>query len=179
MSPKTGRLARLAILGTTLALALALAQPGVRAARAGGCEPVSWQDWHLAMRRQCLTPGYVCQNMTTPGMLADPDVAAGYRQALSRGVDGYDALAEVVGQMRETFGGGCRAARPARETGRRGRAAPAGHAGRRRAPWAPGRPAGTPAGPPAGHLRPAARRDAVAWARAPGGHPGADRRERW
>jgi hypothetical protein len=151
MSPKTGRLARLAILGTTLALALALAQPGVRAARAGGCEPVSWQDWHLAMRRQCLTPGYVCQNMTTPGMLADPDVAAGYRQALSRGVDGYDALAEVVGQMRETFG--CDPEADA------GRLVPRARPGAGAAPLPPGMPdddvhrglRGAPPGLPPGH----------------------------
>jgi len=104
MATPSVRLARFSLIGLTVAFASALAVPAVRTFGLGDCEPANWMDWHLAMRRQCLAQDYVCANMTTPKMLADPDVAASYRQALSRGRDHYGSLAAVVGQMRESYG---------------------------------------------------------------------------
>jgi hypothetical protein len=80
----------------------AAAEPALR--RVDGCQPRSWADWHLAMRRQCLSQEYVCRNMTTAQMLADPDVAAEYRSGLAGGRDASLELAELVGGMRRSYG---------------------------------------------------------------------------
>jgi hypothetical protein len=107
MATPSVRLARFTFFGLVLAFAAAVAVPAARTVRAlarGDCEPDSWMDWHLAMRRQCLAPEYVCTHMTTPGMLGDPEIAEGYRRGLARGVDAYGALAEMVGQMRDEYG---------------------------------------------------------------------------
>jgi hypothetical protein len=77
-----------------------------------GCEPVSWADWHLAMRQQCLTPAYVCENMTEARLLEDPELREAYRRAFEAGqpspLAGLEAL---VSQMRSSFG--CEGARAA------------------------------------------------------------------
>ena len=88
----------LAVVGTAVA-------PALRSAWASGCEPKGWIDWHLAMRRQCLEPRYVCRHMTSAELLRDPDIAAAYRQGLATGqpepVPGLDAM---VGRMRARYG---------------------------------------------------------------------------
>jgi hypothetical protein len=107
-SPETsgrhpGRATRLGLLALSVA-AVAAAVPAWRSVRADGCEPRSWVDWHVAVRRQCLSPDYVCRNMTSAHMLSDPEVAAGYRSALAAGRDASLDLSEMVGRMRESFG---------------------------------------------------------------------------
>ena len=85
------------------ALALAgprIAQPLLRYLRADRCEPVNIMEWHVAMRQRCLKPSYVCEHMTTPKMLEDPDVA----RSFSRGADAESPLTEMVGRMRHAFG---------------------------------------------------------------------------
>ncbi len=104
MGTTLGRLARLALAGSVLSLAAVAAPPAARALFATGCRPHNWVDWHVAMRRECLSPAYVCRNMTTAKMLDDPAVAAGYREALQAGHDAWPALADVVGQMRQRYG---------------------------------------------------------------------------
>jgi hypothetical protein len=83
----------------------AVALPIYRGTQQRGCQPENWIDWHLAMRQQCLTPQYVCDNMTTAKMLRDPDLAAAYRQGIAAGVaDPVPMLAEMVGRMRRSYG---------------------------------------------------------------------------
>lgn len=102
------RKARVAIFGLllfALGAGTALASPLYRGWRSGGCEPRNWIDWHLAMRRQCLAPSYVCENMTTARMLEDPEIAAAYRGALASGsTNPVPGLAEMVGRMRRSYG---------------------------------------------------------------------------
>jgi hypothetical protein len=87
----------LALLGT----APVVARPLLRHLQADRCEPTNWMEWHLAMRRQCLTPSYVCEHMTTPGMLQDPDVA----QSFGGSADAEPSrLSEMVGRMRSAYG---------------------------------------------------------------------------
>jgi len=125
MGTKLGRLARLALAGSLLLLLAASAGPAARALLSGGCRPQNWVDWHVAMRRQCLSPAYVCRNMTTAKMLDDPSVSAGYREALEAGQDALPALSDLVGRLRETYG-----CEPERAAGPRGAPAsrlPPGH----------------------------------------------------
>lgn len=71
----------------------------------GGCEPQSWADWHLAMKQECLTPAYVCENMTPAKLLDDPQLREAFRRSFEAGepspLRGLEAL---VGQMRAEFG---------------------------------------------------------------------------
>jgi hypothetical protein len=99
------RAARLVLLGLVLGAGTALATPVYRGWRSSGCEPRNWIDWHLAMRRQCLTRAYVCENMTSAKMLDDPEIAAAYRAALAAGSrDPVPGLEEMVGRMRLSYG---------------------------------------------------------------------------
>lgn len=70
--------------------------------RAAGCQPTSWVEWHVAMRRQCLLPSYVCRHMTTSELLRDPDVA----RSVGEGTDeaGVAHLSALVGHMRSAYG---------------------------------------------------------------------------
>ena len=87
-----------ALLATLLAAAPVVARPFLRRLQADRCEPTNWVEWHLAMRRQCLTPSYVCEHMTTPGMMEDPEVARSFAEAEP------SRLAEMVGRMRSAYG---------------------------------------------------------------------------
>lgn len=86
--------------------AVAVAWPGVSAWRAQlACEPKGWIDWHLAMQRACLTPEYVCRNMTSSKLLEDPVVAGELRRALEAGdVTALGALDSLVAGMRAEYG---------------------------------------------------------------------------
>ena len=94
------RVAAGAALLALLAAAPVLARPLLHRLRGERCEPTSWVEWHLAMRRQCLTPSYVCEHMTTPGMMRDPDVA----RAFDSSEGDPSRLAELVGRMRSAYG---------------------------------------------------------------------------
>ncbi len=88
--------------GLVVLLALALAAPVVarpllRHLRSASCQPSNWVEWHSAMRSQCLEPSYVCDNMTTPKMLQDPEVAQSFPDDTGR-------LGELVGRMRQAYG---------------------------------------------------------------------------
>ncbi len=99
------RLARAGLLALAVLVPAAVAFPAYRSLRSRGCEPESWVDWHLAMRQQCLTPQYVCRNMTTAKMLRDPELAAAYRQGLADGIsDPVPMLSEMVDRMRRSYG---------------------------------------------------------------------------
>ncbi len=99
------RAARIGLLALVLGAGTVLASSVYRGWRSSACEPRNWIDWHLAMRRQCLTQSYVCENMTTAKMLDDPDVAAAYRAALAAGaLEPMPGLAEMVGRMRLSYG---------------------------------------------------------------------------
>jgi hypothetical protein len=108
-----------------LAAAAAIAWPAVGDWRArAGCEPQGWIDWHVAMQRSCLTPEYVCRNMTSSKLLEDPEVADELRRALEAGdTAAMGALESLVDGMRAEYGcaGGTRG--PARN----GRRLPPGH----------------------------------------------------
>ena len=97
-----GRLVASAVLLVALlAAAPVVARPLLRHLRSDRCQPTNWMEWHLAMRQQCLTPSYVCEHMTTPGMLQDPDVA----RSFSAGAEGGPSrLSDLVGQMRSAYG---------------------------------------------------------------------------
>jgi len=98
------RAARIGLLALVLGAGTALAAPAWRGWRSS-CEPRNWIDWHLAMRRQCLTQAYVCENMTTARMLDDPEIAADYRAALAAGSrDPVSGLDEMVDRMRRSYG---------------------------------------------------------------------------
>ncbi len=76
-----------------------------KAAEADRCEPHSWVDWHIAMSRSCLTPAYVCHNMTTGKMLDDPAIRDQIRRALEAGDPQPTARLEaLVAQMRARYG---------------------------------------------------------------------------
>jgi len=130
-SRRLRRAARIGLAVLVLGAGTALAAPLYRGWRSSGCEPRNWIDWHLAMRRQCLTQSYVCENMTTARMLEDPDVAAAYRGALAAGSrDPVPGLVEMVDRMRLSYG--CEPERGTRVE-------------------APGMPEGHPAALPPGH----------------------------
>jgi len=102
---RPGRAARIGLVVLVLGAGTALASPVYRGWKSSACEPGNWIDWHLAMRRQCLTQSYVCENMTTARMLEDPDVAAAYRGALAAGSrDPVPGLVEMVDRMRLSYG---------------------------------------------------------------------------
>ncbi len=104
------------LLAVTLLVPSAVALQVYRGMQQRGCEPENWVDWHLAMRQQCLTTRYVCDNMTTAKMLRDPDLAAAYRQGIAAGVaDPVPMLSEMVGRMRRSYG--CDPERSDREGG--------------------------------------------------------------
>ena len=97
--PRTG----LALL--VLLLPAAAAVPAYRSLRPRGCEPRGWIDWHLAMGQQCLTSRYVCDNMTTPHLLEDPELAAAYRAGVAAGApEPIPMLSEMVDRMRRSYG---------------------------------------------------------------------------
>jgi hypothetical protein len=104
------RLLALGVLGTA-ALALAgpaVARSGLQQLRAGRCEPTNVVEWHAAMHDGCLKPSYVCEHMTTAGMLADPEVARSFQAEASH-------LAEMVSRMRSAFGCAPEAGSPLRD----------------------------------------------------------------
>jgi hypothetical protein len=103
---KGGRKTRLAVVALTVLAALlvaapVLARPVLKHWRAEGCEPTNWVEWHVAMRKQCLKPSYVCEHMTTPKMLQDPDIARAYGGAAA---GEPSQLADLVGRMRNAYG---------------------------------------------------------------------------
>jgi hypothetical protein len=109
--PRGGRAVRalrplsVAMLGMATLGALAL--PVVRSAHgaAPGCEPHSWSDWNLAMERSCVTPAYVCENMTSAKLLQDPTLAGELSEALRAGkAYARDHLDALVGHMRDVYG---------------------------------------------------------------------------
>lgn len=89
-----------------LGAAVTAAAPLVSALRgADRCEPESWADWHVAMKQECLTPEYVCANMTSATLFRDPGVSAAYRAAVEAGDRATAAhLEALVGHMRATYG---------------------------------------------------------------------------
>lgn len=89
-----------ALVGLLVALPV-LARPLLHRLQGDRCEPTNWAEWHLAMRRQCLTPSYVCEHMTTPGLMQDPDLARALGD--SSEVD-PSRLADMVGRMRSAYG---------------------------------------------------------------------------
>lgn len=116
-----GRAARarrrvLALSVTALALAAA-AWPAWEGLNAHApCEPRGWIDWHIAMRQACLTPSYVCHNMTSAKLLEDPALARALRHAFETGdPEPLHDLDALVGQMRARYGcdGALAAPRPA------------------------------------------------------------------
>jgi hypothetical protein len=104
---RSGRGARLVLAGAAALLVLGIggpvvARPVLHQLRADRCEPSNWVEWHLAMRKQCLTPSYVCEHMTTPKMLQDPDIARSFHAEGAPGDTSH--LAELVARMRHAFG---------------------------------------------------------------------------
>jgi hypothetical protein len=98
------RRALLAAFTVLLGLAAAapvLARPLLHRLRGGGCEPSSWTEWHAAVERQCLEAAYVCDHMTTPRLLADPEIARAFRTAPP---DHVAHLADMVGRVRTAYG---------------------------------------------------------------------------
>src|SRR5574337_243809 len=59
-------IASVVLLAALVAAAPVVARPLLRRLQSDRCEPTNWMEWHLAMSRQCLTPSYVCEHMTTP-----------------------------------------------------------------------------------------------------------------
>jgi hypothetical protein len=90
------------ILGLVSAAALAgLA----RAPAAQGCEPRTWRDWHVAVKRECVAPAYVCHNLTSSRLLDDPEVAGAYEDALaSNDRQQIQEMDRLVGQLRAAYG---------------------------------------------------------------------------
>jgi hypothetical protein len=78
-----------------------LAKPVLEHLRGPACQPASWSEWHAALERQCLRPAYVCEHMTTRGLLADPELERAIRGAPS---DHLGHLAEMVDRMRHAYG---------------------------------------------------------------------------
>jgi hypothetical protein len=101
-----GRIPRLAVgLGLVAMLALLtplVGRPLVTHLKSASCEPANWREWHVAMRERCLAPSYVCQHMTTPELLRDPDVAGAFPPG-GLGVESSE-LSDLVGRMRRDFG---------------------------------------------------------------------------
>jgi hypothetical protein len=104
------RVFKIVFFGLVLTVVGAVAVPALLAegeAKPAACEPQSWIDWHVAMKKECLTPAYVCHNMTASKLLEDPDLAAAYRAALQAGDPAPLAgLDELVGRMRASYGCG-------------------------------------------------------------------------
>lgn len=105
-APGVSRLASVAVALVALGALGATAGPAVSWWRsAAGCEPTGWVEWHVAMKRACVTPAYVCEHMTSAKLLEDPEVAESYRSALVGGdraaLSHLDAL---VGQLRASYG---------------------------------------------------------------------------
>jgi hypothetical protein len=90
-----------AVFVALLAAAPVVARPLLRHLQSDRCEPTNWIEWHLAMRRQCLTPSYVCEHMTTPGMMQDPEIARSFGGS-SEAEPSH--LSEMVGRMRNAYG---------------------------------------------------------------------------
>jgi hypothetical protein len=101
---------RFALLGLAVGVLSAAVVPGVLRRATGGagtCEPQSWVDWHVAMKRACLTPAYVCHNMTSSKLLEDPQLAKEFRAALEAGdPEPLASLDDLVGRMRASYGCG-------------------------------------------------------------------------
>ena len=77
----------------------------VAADGAQACEPHNWVDWHIAMRRSCLTPAYVCHNMTSAKLMEDPAVREQFRGALEAGrPEPIAELDALVAHMRSRYG---------------------------------------------------------------------------
>jgi hypothetical protein len=89
-----------ALVGVAAALPV-LARPLLRQLHRDACEPSSWTEWHAAVQRQCLEASYVCEHMTTPRLLADPEVARAFRDAPP---DHVGHLSEMVRRMRHAYG---------------------------------------------------------------------------
>jgi len=106
--PPASRPARLVGALGLLAVAGAIAWPAAFGGRAAtSCEPQGWVGWHAAMRQSCLTPEYVCANMTPAKLLSDPETADAYQAAISAG--DRPALAQVyalVAHLRAAYGCG-------------------------------------------------------------------------
>ncbi len=92
------------VLAAAAGVALAWRSPALVAQGAAkdACEPHGWVEWHLAMSRRCLSASYVCEHMTTPQLLEDPEVAAEYRGSLAAGV--RPQLSGLVARMRRAYG---------------------------------------------------------------------------
>ena len=103
---RPGMLARLGLASLSVALLATVGALVASAVRGGvSCEPRNWVDWHVAMRQACLTPAYVCRNMTSSKMLEDPEVRDSFRRALEAGVpEPLSALDELVSGMRAKYG---------------------------------------------------------------------------
>jgi hypothetical protein len=103
---RLARAARVAVAFSALALAVLSGAAAWSAWRtAGSCEPHSWADWHSAIQRSCLTPAYVCRNMTTAKLLADPEVLADYHRALRTGHrEALAYLEALVAHLRAAYG---------------------------------------------------------------------------
>lgn len=104
---RAGRTVRtFAVAATGLAVLAVLALPLVRSARgASPCEPHSWTDWHVAIEQACLTPVYVCENMTSAKLLQDPAIAGELEESMGAGRTGARAhLDALVGHLREVYG---------------------------------------------------------------------------
>jgi hypothetical protein len=103
-----------------LAAAAVIAWPAVAGWHArSGCEPEGWIDWHVAMQKSCLTPDYVCRNMTSSKLLEDPEIAAELRRALEAGdTAAMGALDSLVDGMRAEYGCVGSSRGPARSGGR-------------------------------------------------------------
>jgi hypothetical protein len=97
---------RTVMLALVLAVVALAVVPAMRAVgQPASCEPERWVDWHLAMRRECLTPAYVCHNMTSSKLLEDPELAAAYRDALQAGDPApLASLDALVARMRSQYG---------------------------------------------------------------------------
>jgi hypothetical protein len=89
------------VLAALAGAAPVLARPLIAHLRSGGCEPASWSEWHAALQRQCLEAEYVCEHMTTPQLLADPEIARAFQDAPP---DHVRHLADMVGRTRHAFG---------------------------------------------------------------------------
>ncbi len=111
-APARGRAGRavrsFVVAAAGLAVLAVLALPMVRAARgASGCEPHSWTDWHAAVERACVTPAYLCENMTSAKLLQDPEIAGELRDALRAGQGQASAMQDLdalVGHLRDVYG---------------------------------------------------------------------------
>jgi hypothetical protein len=99
-APRAG-LVMLLALAVLLGVSPVVARPVIHRLRAPGCHPASWSEWHTALEQRCVKAAYVCEHMTTRGMLADPDVARAFSSAPP---DHLDHLSAMVGRTRNAFG---------------------------------------------------------------------------